>query len=102
MYFRFLGALVLVGLVSLAGIALEKQTLEVRRRISRQHYQLDALLEQRSRLRLQVENLRAPGRLLDSLDTAPPAPQRPQAAVNDSPSDAGGQTSYRQETTGRR
>lgn len=68
MFFRFGSAVVLVVSISLTGIALEKQNLELRRRVSRQHYQLDALLEQHARLRLQTQELGAPVRVIQSLE----------------------------------
>ena len=68
MFFRFAAALVLVVLVSMAGIAIEKRNLELRRDISRQHYQLDLLYETHSRLRLKTQRLSGPGRLADAGD----------------------------------
>jgi hypothetical protein len=68
MYFRFGSALFLVVLVAMAGVALEKQTLELRRRVSRQHYQMDALQDAYARARLQTQQLGAPKRVIDGLE----------------------------------
>jgi len=46
MFFRFGAALVLVVLISLAGTALEKRNLELKRVVSRQSYRLEILQEQ--------------------------------------------------------
>ena len=46
MFFRFAAALVVVVLISLAGTALEKRNLELRRTVSHQQYRLDVLLQQ--------------------------------------------------------
>jgi len=70
MYFRFGCALVVVIIVSVAGIALEKRCLALRRAISRQHYRHDALADLYARLRLQTQQLGAPARVLDSLEKA--------------------------------
>jgi hypothetical protein len=69
MYFRFGSALFLVVLVAMAGVALEKQTLELRRSVSRQHYQTDALQDAYARARLRTQQLGAPERVIDALDT---------------------------------
>lgn len=68
MYFRFGSAIVLVVLISLAGIAIEKRSLELRRDVSRQQYQLDILRDTQARLRLRTQELGAPTRLLESID----------------------------------
>lgn len=68
MYFRFASAVALVVLVSLAGIALEKRNLELRRSISRQHFQMDVLYNAHSRLRLKTQELGAPVRLLEPFE----------------------------------
>jgi hypothetical protein len=69
MYFRFGCALILVTLVSVAGIAIEKQCLTLRRALSRQQYRYDALCELSSRLRLKTQQLGAPSRLYEALET---------------------------------
>ena len=68
MFFRFSSAVVLVVLVSLAGIAIEKQNLELRRSLSRQRYRMDVLHEAHARLRVRTQELGAPARLIDSVD----------------------------------
>ena len=52
----------------MAGVALEKQTLELRRSVSRQHYQTDALRDAYARARLRTQQLGAPERVIDALD----------------------------------
>jgi len=68
MYFRFSSAVVLVVLISAAGIFLEKQRLALDRRVSRQQYRLDVLRDRQARLRLQTEQLGAPVRTIDALE----------------------------------
>ncbi len=63
MFFRFAAALLLVVLVSMAGVRLEKETLELRRAVSVQYYQTDLLLEMLVRLRLETQRLTAPAQL---------------------------------------
>lgn len=63
MYFRFAAGLLLVVLVSMAGVWLEKQTLEMRRTVSVQYYQTDVLLDLLVRLRLETQQLTAPAQL---------------------------------------
>jgi hypothetical protein len=69
MYFRFGSALVLLILVCVVGIAIEKRCLELRRAVSRQYYRRDALSDQFARLRLETQQLGAPGRLFENLET---------------------------------
>jgi hypothetical protein len=71
MFFRFGSALVLVVLISLAGTALEKRNLQLKRAISRQHYRREILLEQHSSRRVEAQRLGAPMRLIDTLDAVP-------------------------------
>ncbi|MCA9012038.1 MAG: hypothetical protein KDB01_19935 [Planctomycetaceae bacterium] len=63
MYFRFAAGLMLVVLVSMAGVWLEKQTLEMRRTISVQYYQTDVLFDLIVRLRLETQRLTAPAQM---------------------------------------
>lgn len=65
MTFRFVAAIVLLVAISLLGIGIEKQNLELKRGISLQHYRLDQLLEQHARLRLRTQRLGAPALLFD-------------------------------------
>ena len=67
MYFRFVAALTLVVGISLAGTALEKRNLELRRAISRQHYQLEVLVDRHALHRMEAHRLGTPERLIESL-----------------------------------
>lgn len=67
MYFRFIAALTLVVGISLAGTALEKRNLELRRAISRQHYQLEVLVDRHALHRMEAHRLGAPERLMESM-----------------------------------
>lgn len=90
MFFRFGSALVLVVLISLVGTALEKRNLKWQRALSRQHYQLDELLEQHAALRVTAQQLGAPQRLLEksveeasnATQSAKPAPSANPAKTN--------------------
>ena len=64
MFFRFAAALMLVVAVSMAQIGLEKQSLRLRRSVSRQYYQMDELLELHAQLRLDIQQLSAPSHFL--------------------------------------
>lgn len=68
MYFRFGAALVVVVLISLAGTALEKRNLELRRTVSHQQYRLDVLLQQYAAHRVQAQQLGAPIRTIEQVD----------------------------------
>jgi hypothetical protein len=69
-YFRFTAGLLLALLVSIAGIWLEKQTLELRRATGVQHYHAEILRGWLVRRRLQAERL-----TMDALQTTEiPAP----------------------------
>jgi hypothetical protein len=81
MFFRFGSALVLVVLISLAGTALEKRTLKLRRAVSRQQYRLDVLLEQHAANRVLAQQLGAPSRLVDKIDEESASPDEPEKAV---------------------
>ena len=63
MYFRFCCAIILLVLISLAGIFLEKQSLTIRRAISKQHFQKDILQDEYSRLRLLTHQYGSPDRI---------------------------------------
>lgn len=67
MLFRFVCALLLVVLTSLAGVALESRSLEVRRQLTRQHFRSEVLLESYAALRWRTEQLGAPGRLIEAI-----------------------------------
>ena len=64
-FFRFAAALILVVLISMVGIGLEKQTLEMKRAVSRQYFQKDLLLELHAKQRLRIQQLTAPSQLSD-------------------------------------
>ena len=68
MYFRFGAAIVLVVVISVVGVALEKQSLSYRRAISQQRYRMDVLVEEYAQLRLKAQRLGAPARTLKSLE----------------------------------
>ena len=70
MFFRFGAALVLVVMISLAGTALEKRNLELKRVVSRQSYRLEILQEQHAAKRVLAQQLGAHSRLVDQLDAA--------------------------------
>ena len=67
MFYRFGGALFFLILIALAGIAIEKRSLAVRRAISHQQYRQEALLEQYAQSRLKTQQMGAPSRLWDEL-----------------------------------
>ncbi len=77
MFFRFGSALALVVLISLAGTALEKRNLKLRRAVSRQHYRLEILLEQHAANRVLAQQLGAPSRLVDKIDEESTSPDEP-------------------------
>jgi hypothetical protein len=76
MFFRFGSALVLVVLISLAGTALEKRNLELRRIVSRQKYRLEILLEKHAAHRVLAQQLGAPSRLVDKIDDQPKSQEK--------------------------
>jgi len=85
MFFRFGSALVLIVLISLAGVAVEKRNLELRRRVIHQHFQTDVLRDVHARLRLETEQLGAPVRMLDSIESGELAVRQPEQTVDTSP-----------------
>lgn len=73
MFFRFAAVVaVLVG-IALAGVSIEKRCLALRRSVSLQEYRRERLVDQRQRLRLQVEELSAIPRLVGPADAGPAA-----------------------------
>ncbi|MEO1981820.1 MAG: hypothetical protein ABGZ24_14980, partial [Fuerstiella sp.] len=72
MFFRFAAGLILVVIVSMVGIDLEKQTLEMRRAVSGQYFQKDLLLEMHAHLRLKIQTLTAPSQLAKIDHATPP------------------------------
>ena len=83
MFFRFAAALTLVVAVSLGQIGLEKQSLRLRRSVSRQYYQMDELLELHAQLRLEIQRLAAPSRFFrtSTVSADPEVVARPAAIV---------------------
>ena len=69
MFFRFGAAVLLIVVVSLLGIAIEKRTLSLKRTISLQLYRAEQLQERCVRLRMRSEELGAPVRLMQALET---------------------------------
>lgn len=77
MFFRFGSALCLIVLVALAGTALEKQNLQLKRALTHQQYRLDALIDTHVRLRLEAQRLGTPERLLGPLERGEIPLERP-------------------------
>jgi hypothetical protein len=82
MFFRFGSALFLVVLISLAGTALEKRNLELRRIVSRQKYRLEILLEKHAANRVLAQQLGAPSRLVDKIDEPQISSEKPAQSAN--------------------
>lgn len=86
MFFRFGSAVCVVVLISLIGIAIEKRSLQLRRELSRQHYQMDILRDQHARLRLQSQELATIERLFEHVEqpesglALPEKPREPASA----------------------
>ncbi len=78
MFFRFLCCVALVVMISLAGVALEKKSLETRRNISRQHYRMEILRESFAKMRLRVQELGAPAKLIESVEKGELPLRRPE------------------------
>lgn len=68
MLFRFGSAIFLTVAISLVGIALEKESLELKRRVSRQHYQLDVLVNVHAKMKLATQQAGSPRQVLDSME----------------------------------
>src|SRR4051812_4255277 len=95
MFYRFGGALVLLVIIALGGIAIEKRNLTLRRAVSHQKFREEVLMEEHAVHRLKAQQLGAPGRLMDDFDEAemrrphgrpPPPPlkfQRPGPRIDD-------------------
>jgi hypothetical protein len=82
MFFRFGAAMALVVVVSLAGTAIESNSLDLRRTISHQRYQREVLVEQQAQLRVAAQRAGAPAQLIEPLEQGrlqllpPESPQR--------------------------
>ncbi|HEX4069642.1 MAG TPA: hypothetical protein VHX68_00670 [Planctomycetaceae bacterium] len=70
----------LLILMSVAGVAIEKQCLALRRSVMRQQYRREVLQDEYARLRLQTQQLGAPVRLFQALE----ADRRERAPTEDS------------------
>lgn len=92
MFFRFAAALLLVVAVSMAQVALEKQSLRLRRAVSRQYYQMDELLELHAQLRLNIQQRTAPSQFVAESGLAAPVGtsefERPESELSGRPSTA--------------
>ncbi len=89
MFFRFGSAVCVVVLISLIGIGIEKRSLELRRELSRQHYQMDILRDQHARLRLQSQELATIERLFETVEQPESGlalPEEPREASSNSES----------------
>ncbi len=69
MFFRFAGAIGLIVMIASVGIHLEKRNFELRRAIGLQHYRLEVLQRRHALHRLKVQQLGAPARLIESLES---------------------------------
>ena len=85
MFFRFGSCMVLIVSISLAGVALEKRNLELRRDESRQHYRMDVLRDVHAKMRLQTQQLGAPVRMIDSLENEKLELRQPEKPVETEP-----------------
>lgn len=83
MFFRFGVGLLLVLVTSLAGTALEKRNLELKRAVSRQYYRLERLQEQYAGKRVLAQQLGAPNRLVGQVDAATPPDKAAKPAKTD-------------------
>ncbi len=86
MYFRFGAAIVLVVVISVIGVALEKQSLSYRRAISQQRYRMDVLVEKYAQMRLQAQRLGAPARTIKSLEAQGSDTKKPPRSAQAGPS----------------
>jgi len=83
MFFRFLSAVALVVLISVAGVALEKESLETRRKISKQHYRMEVLRESFAKMRLRVQELGAPEKLIEAVEKGKLPLRQPEKPIAD-------------------
>ena len=81
MYFRFGCALSLVVAISLAGAALEKRNLKLRRAVTTQKYQQKMLRDAFVWKRLQVQQLAAPTQTIKILDDETTGLHQPEAMI---------------------
>jgi cell division protein FtsL len=67
MFIRFWAVVAVIVAIALAGVMIERHSLWLRRAITLQEYRLRELERERDRLKLRVEELSAPGRLIEAL-----------------------------------
>ncbi len=65
----------MVVLVSMAGVVIEKRMLDLRRKVSRQQYRTEILLDRHTALRLKTQQLSSPDRMLDTMQQQRLAPR---------------------------
>lgn len=68
MYVRFGAGVLLVVVLSLTGVALEKEILSTKRELSHQAYREEVLLDRHHRSRMVVQQLSAPERISEQID----------------------------------
>tara|TARA_R110002111_G_scaffold18931_2_gene46271 strand:+ start:110890 stop:111204 length:315 start_codon:yes stop_codon:yes gene_type:complete len=68
MLFRFGSAIFLAVAVSLVGIGLEKESLKLKRQVSRQHYQLEVLINAHAKMKLATQQAGSPRQMLNSIE----------------------------------
>lgn len=68
MLFRFTSAILLAVAISLIGIGLEKESLNLKRQVSRQHYQLEVLVNAHAKMKLATQQAGSPGQVLRSIE----------------------------------
>jgi hypothetical protein len=68
MLFRFGSAILLAVAISLIGIGLEKESLKLKRQVSRQHYQLEVLINAHAKMKLATQQAGSPGQVLNSIE----------------------------------
>lgn len=85
MVFRFVGSLTLIVCIALIGVALEKENLSLHREISRQHYRTDILREDYARLQLRSQELGAPTKMLEDLESGRIPVRTPDRVADDGP-----------------
>jgi len=68
MLFRFGSAILLAVAVSLIGIALEKESLKLKRQVSHQHLQLEVLINAHAKMKLATQRASSPRKVLNSIE----------------------------------
>lgn len=75
MLFRFCAAMSLIVLIAAAGITVERRILDLKRQQTLQVYRLSQMEERYARLKLRCQELNAPARWLERLETAHATPK---------------------------